>query len=280
VRSDRLVNIWIAPNGDLSRIKQITSGAGRQDGLGVLVWTPDGKIVYLSNAGGAPHVWMMEADGTGQKQLSFNNVANMHPAVSPDGKHIVWIASPKGVRNIWRMDSDGGNPKQLTNGDGEWNPKYSPDGKWLVYGTMGNLLWKVPVDGGSPVQLTGGRSWLPSISPDGKMIAFNLLDDAIGQWKIAIMPFAGGPPIKVLDILGGNYRRINWTPDSRAVAFPIYRDGVSNIWAQPLEGGPPRQLTHFRDGLIFDFAWSRDGKQLALSRGLINSDVMLIKNFK
>jgi Tol biopolymer transport system component len=136
------------------------------------------------------------------------------------------------------------------------------------------------VDGGASVQLTSGLSWHPSISPDGKLIAFNLLDEAIGQWKIAIMPFAGGPPIKDYDIAGGNNRRIIWTPDGRSVAFPIHRDGVSNIWAQPLEGGLPKQLTNFRDGLIFDFAWSRDGKQLALSRALINSDVALIQNFK
>jgi Tol biopolymer transport system component len=280
VRSDRLVNIWIAPNGDASRARQITTGAGRQDGLGGLAWTPDGKIVYISTAGGPPHVWIMEADGTGNKQLSSNDIANMHSTVSPDGRRIAWIASPKGVRNVWQMDIDGGNPRQLTNGDGEWNPRYSPDGKWLVYTALPNSLWKVPLDGGSPTRLTNGRSWQPSISPDGDLIAFNLLDEASGQWKIAIMRFEGGLPIKVFDNLGGNYRRIVWTPDARAVAFTVYRDGVANIWAQPLEGGPPRRLTNFRDGLIFDFAWSRDGKQLALSRALINSDVALIQNFK
>jgi len=48
------------------------------------------------------------------------------------------------------------------------------------------------------------------------------------------------------------------------VAYPVYRDGVSNIWAQPFDGGPAKQLTHFRDGVIFDFAWSRDGKTTRL----------------
>lgn len=281
VRSDRLVNIWVAPNGDVSRARQITFGAGRQDGLGGLAWTPDGKIVYVSNAGGAPHIWLMEADGTGNKQLSTNDIMNINSTVSPDGKHIVWIASPKGVRNIWQMDIDGGNPKQLSHGAGEWNPKYSPDGKWLIYAGLGNSLWKMPLAGGAAaVQLTSGRSWLPTISPDGRLIAFNLLDEAVGQWKIAVMPFAGGPPNKVFGFLGGNFRRINWTPNGQELAFTIYRNGVSNIWAQPLEGGLPRQLTDFRDGLLFDFAWSQDGKQLALSRGLINSDVVLIKHFR
>jgi Tol biopolymer transport system component len=279
VQSDRLVNIWIAPGGDASRVKQLTSGAGRADGEAGLAWTPDGKIVYRSKAGGGPNVWIMEADGTGNKQLTFNDHAKFNPAVSPDGRNIVWSASPAGARHIWRMDIDGGNPKQLTNSSGEWYPQYSPDGKWLVYRSA-HYLSKIPAEGGKPVQLTSKVSSRPFISPDGKLIAFNLLDDGSVQCKIAVMPFEGGAPIKVFEIPGGYNRPVIWTSDGGAVAYPVYRDGVSNIWAQPLDGGPPRQLTHFRDGLIFDFAWSRDGKQLALSRGVINSDVVLISNFR
>jgi Tol biopolymer transport system component len=277
VQVDRLINIWIVPDGDVSRAKQLTSGVGRMDGQEGLAWTPDGKIVFCSKAGGDLPVWIMEADGTGNKQLTFNNTANIQPAVSPDGRYIV--RSTGSPRNIWRMDIDGGNLKQLTNGVGEWCPQYSPDGKWLIY-VSAEKLWKLPLDGGTPVQLSEARSFLPSISPDGKLIAFNLWDEASGQWKIAIMPFEGGPPIKVFNILGGTFRRPIWTPDGRAVAYPIYRGGATNIWAQPLDGGPPKQLTDFRDGLIFNFAWSRDGKQLALSRGIINSDVVLISNFR
>jgi Tol biopolymer transport system component len=135
-------------------------------------------------------------------------------------------------------------------------------------------------DGGTPVPLTSRASSSPTFSPDGKLIAFNLMDEGSVQCKIAVMPFEGGPPIKVFDIPGGFFRPIGWTPDGRAVAYPVYRGGVSNIWAQPLDGGPPKQLTYFREGQIFDFAWSRDGKQLALSRGLINSDVVLINNLR
>src|SRR5262245_32586143 len=279
VQSDRLVNIWIVLGGDASRVKQLTSGAGRADGEKGLAWTPDGKIIYRSIAGGAPNVWIMEADGTGNKQFSFNDPATFNPSASPDGRYIVWSASPAGARHIWRMDSDGGNPKQLTNGSGEWEPQYSPDGKWLVYRSAGRL-WKMTADGETPAQLTSRRSGRPSISPDGKLIAFNLLDESDVQCKIAVMPFEGGSPIKVFEIPGGVFRPLMWTPDGRAVAYPVYRGGGANIWAQPFDGSAPKQLTDFRDGIIFDFAWSRDGKQLALSRGLINSDVVLISNFR
>ena len=50
--------------------------------------------------------------------------------------------------------------------------------------------------------------------------------------------------------------------------------------ADRLDGGQPKQLTEFKDQRIFNFAWSRDGKQLALARGVVNSDVVLLSGFK
>ncbi|MGA9964456.1 MAG: hypothetical protein WBQ10_04565 [Terriglobales bacterium] len=47
-----------------------------------------------------------------------------------------------------------------------------------------------------------------------------------------------------------------------------------------MDGRTPKQMTNFTDGSIFSFASSRDGKQLFLARGAINSDVVLINNVK
>lgn len=58
------------------------------------------------------------------------------------------------------------------------------------------------------------------------------------------------------------------------------RGGVSNIWTQPVSGGAPAQLTNFKTDRIFNFAWSRDGKRLALAQGWVSSDVALIQNFR
>ena len=73
---------------------------------------------------------------------------------------------------------------------------------------------------------------------------------------------------------------IRWTPDGRALAYIDTKNGVSNIFAQPLDGGAPKQLTDFKADRIFYFGYSRDGKQLALSRGTQRSDVVLFSNFK
>jgi serine/threonine protein kinase len=68
--------------------------------------------------------------------------------------------------------------------------------------------------------------------------------------------------------------------DGRAIIYFVTRNGVSNLWAQPVDGAAPKQLTNFPSDRIFWFDFSRDGKQLALSRGTMTSDVVLISNFK
>jgi len=56
--------------------------------------------------------------------------------------------------------------------------------------------------------------------------------------------------------------------------------GVANIWRQPIAGGPPRKVPDFTQDQIFRFAYSHDGKQLALARGTQSSDVVMISNLK
>jgi Tol biopolymer transport system component len=67
-----------------------------------------------------------------------------------------------------------------------------------------------------------------------------------------------------------------FTPDGRAVAYPILENGISNIWVQPLDGSSGRQITNFKSGTFRSFSWSPDGKSLALIRDVSQSDVVLL----
>jgi Tol biopolymer transport system component len=73
---------------------------------------------------------------------------------------------------------------------------------------------------------------------------------------------------------------MRWSPDGRALTYVVNRGGASNIWSLPVDGGPPQQLTDFKAEGIISFAWSRDGKQLAMVRGTMTNDVVLIKDFR
>ena len=72
---------------------------------------------------------------------------------------------------------------------------------------------------------------------------------------------------------------LKWMPDSRAVAY--IDTTLANLWGLPIDGKAPYQLTHFTDGrTITDFAWSRDGKRLAISRSVSTNDIVLFKGLR
>ncbi|MDQ3254953.1 MAG: DPP IV N-terminal domain-containing protein, partial [Acidobacteriota bacterium] len=280
VKSEAEASIWIAPMGDASRARPVTSGSGKADGGPA--WTPDGRIVYGSNAGGEQNIWMTGADGGNPKQLTSNARINQGPTVSPDGRSIVFMSDRSGTPHLWRMNIDGSDQRQLTNGrSGEQNPQFSPDGRWLVYRTaLGKpTVWKIPADGGEPVQLTDKFSRSPTVSPDGKLVAYFYSDENT-SYRIAVAPLEGSEPLKTFAVPANLSTQLRWTPDGRALAYIDTKNGVSNIFAQPLDGGKPVQLTDFKADRIVSFAYSRDGKQLALSRGTQKSDVVLFSNFK
>ena len=66
-----------------------------------------------------------------------------------------------------------------------------------------------------------------------------------------------------------------WTPDGHALTYINTINGVSNIWSLSIDGSAPKQLTDFKTDQIFWFDFSRDGKQLAVSRGFQTSEVIL-----
>jgi Tol biopolymer transport system component len=282
VQSNRISNIWYMPNADTSRAVQIKSGGNNGDGTDGLSLAPDGRVVYYSRASGADDIWVMNGDGTNQKQLTADSGANYDFKVTPDGRYIVFTSERTGGMNLWRMDLDGGNQKQLTSGNSDFGASISPDSQWVIYGSdrSGNpTIWKVSIDGGDSVQLTEYAAENPEISPDGKFIVCNYRVETNSPWRNAIIQIDGGKPIKVFD-LPHTEQDIRWSPDGRAINYVNLRNGVANIWSYPLDGSPSKQLTDFKTEQIYNFKWSPDGKNLVLARGTTTSDVVMIRGFR
>lgn len=284
IKRETTSHIWLAPHGDASRAKQLTTGMGREDGSPAVNWTPGGRIIYDSTASGGRHIWIMNNDGSDQRQLTYGDYDDQGGRVSHDGRYIVFTSNRTGTYHVYRMDIDGNNLKQLTNGPGEIGPSFSPDGLWVICNSQNYRSWKVPVDGGGLVQLTND-SWASGMSPDGKLVAYVRPSKAGPvHWKISITPFEGGPSLKTFDVTSDSRPTARWTPDGAVIIYNLSHggvlSGVTNLWSQSIEGGPAEQLTNFNSGTFFAFDWSPDGKQLAYGRGFVSSDVVLISNFR
>jgi Tol biopolymer transport system component/DNA-binding winged helix-turn-helix (wHTH) protein len=294
-RQQRIVTrLWLMPNGDMKGAKQLTFGERTLDGYVGLAWTPDGRIVFSSFAGHNTDLYLINADGGNRIQLTSNaGQDNTHPSVSPDGRYIVFTSNRTGTRQIWRMNIDGRNQKQLTFGDGQSDiaqfAALSTDGAdvfYLRHGGQPAAIWRVSIEGGTPIQVSRLTSAttesLLSISPDGKWLASRHVSaqpEGTGEerrLRISILPTEGGAEPKLFDLPIGR-TIIQWSADSTAFDYAGGPFNSSSLWRQPLAGGEPQKLCEFPDR-IFDLAWSRDKKNLVVSRGRQQGDAILITN--
>ena len=121
------------PNG---AVRQLTKTAWYE---GSPSWSPDRtKIVYVSARNGDADIYVMNADGTGQRRLagSKQGPQDQYPAWSPDGKLIAFASNRTGEEDIYVMRADGTGLRQLTK-NAIWiedqQPRFSPDGRFIVF---------------------------------------------------------------------------------------------------------------------------------------------------
>ena len=272
-------DIWIAPDGDARRARAVTSRKGVQDRG--CEWTPDGHVVFTSNVGGGNRLWLMNADGTGQKPLTDAGDLAGEAQVSPDGRYIFFTSRRSMTRQVWRMDIDGSHQKQLTEGAGVPHFSLTPDGGWVIYNLWTPGIWKVSVEGGAPIKVSDAIARGPAVSPDGKLLAYYDEDEHTKRKRLVVVSFGDGAPLKTLDVpVTASEDVWRWSPDSRALIYTDTLGSVSNLWRLPLDGARPTQISDFKSDTIRYFSYSRDGRQLALSRGNITRDAVLISDEK
>jgi Tol biopolymer transport system component len=115
----------------------------------------------------------------------------------------------------------------------------------------------------------------PKVSPDGKTIACEYWVESY-QSSLSIIPIDGGEPIKSFVPKPGDWQ---WGTDSRSLILVDHTAGFSNLFRASMANHSRKPLTNFKSDRIFAYAFSNDGKKIAMLRGSQSSDLVMLSNF-
>ena len=186
-----------------------------------------GLIAFHQYQNDVGHIWVMNPDGSGKKQITSNATNDVQPVWSPDGRQIAFTraqgAVPGSTYDVWVMNADGTNQRRVTSGGHDASATWSPDGNWLTFDAIRD----------------GQQFDVYAINVNGS-----------GERNITNSPANDTFPM--------------WSPDGSAILFESDRDGNTDIWAMNADGASPRNLTNRTD---FNFRpdWSPDGAKIAFS---------------
>jgi TolB protein len=191
------------------------------------------------------HVFVMNVDGTGVRQLTSGAGADYNPSWSPDDRRIAFARSAGGQSDIYVVPVDGGaKPQDLTRNSpaDERGPAWSPDGTRIAYERDGSIA-VMRADGTSSRTLTtSGTGVSPAWSPDGRRLAFAGRASDADDWEIYVMS-ANGTGMRSLAPDPAIDLDPVWSPDGGSIAFTSTRGTNYDIFVMSADGTGVRQLT-------------------------------------
>jgi eukaryotic-like serine/threonine-protein kinase len=268
------VSLGPAQSPDTSRLLSLSSR------LPISRWalTSNGRLVFPQGG----EIRAVDARGTENVLLSDKPHIPDQVAECGGGRYIVYRAAGKAAKtaeNLWRMNIDGSNSTQLTFGHNETDVQCSADDKWVYFvDAADNFLPKrVSVEGGTPETVFDFALTGSALSADGKTLATLGGGDFDHKLMLKLVS-TEDKKVTYHDIAQRAFWPLAFTRDNKAVVYVVKEKGVDNLWMQPLDSSPSRQLTHFTSERIVQFAYSPDGSQLALERGHLETDAVLLRD--
>jgi Tol biopolymer transport system component len=257
-------------------------------------WAADGALLTSDLS----RLVRTDANGKSPTALTSDPTAAILAISSCGPNYIVFPWAFHGGSNgtgIWRVNADGSHPTQLTDGgDDGWSSSSacSGDHNWVFFFREVTNIWRVALDGSGKAEIVPGSA-VPhafqagrgmGISPDGKTLAYLVefvnVESGMGTPKIALLDISTSNPPRLIAVNPHIAAGPRFTPDGKAVAYPVRENGVDNIWVEPIDGSTGHPITKFDSEQILSFHWSPDGKNLGILRGHTDSDVVLLQESK
>jgi len=247
-------------------------------------FTASGKILYSTSTNGQRDVFVMNADGTQQRQLTYNSFDDFHSRASRDEKYIFFTSNRSGDAQVWRMNSDGSGQIQITQKEGGFPLFVMPDGKTLFYwSALNRNLWKVSVDGGDETLFFDKRIFAQAFSADGKNFAYFYQDkEQNNAFKIAVMSVETKQIINSFNQFDETPVpvQIAWAPDGKSIFYAAAAESRLALWQQQLNDKTPQKIADLGSKEIMDFSLSPAGDKFVLVSGEWKRYASLLKGFK
>jgi Tol biopolymer transport system component len=287
--------VFNAPGGitvvsvDGSGRRNLTSG-GRS------AWSPDGQKIAFDRFDGFPPQWrpadgapdsdiyVMNADGSGKKNLTRSPKPDEGPAWSPDGQKIAFQrvvgvipcstgGCGRAESDIYVMNADGSGQRRLTRNEAtDSDPSWSPDGTKIAFrrvvgvvrcgprgcGPAESDIFVMNADGSGERNLTRNdpsyamdADW----SPDGRRIVFRTTRH--GKWELYVMNADGSGQRRLTRTPAANESRPSWSADGRKIAFTREVGSNFELYVMNADGSGQRRLTPNSPVVRWvAFAWS------------------------
>jgi len=279
-------SLWPLILAGLAALLLVACGGGGDSSI-----VPPGRIAFVSDRDGNQEIYIMDADGSGQVNLTQNPAPDEDPWWSPDGSRIGFKSMRGGQSDLWTMSADGNDVKRVTNdGAVDGQLRWSPDGKSIAYYSFAQqdqgYLWLANADGSDP------KAVLKSIHParpdqqcaggfpggwfaDGQRILYR------GSWgegsalQICSVKSDGSELHAIYSEKGALATYPALSPDGSRIAFVTNRDRNDEIYVMDADGGNLQRVTD--DGAPDEWpSWSPDGQWIVFASQRDGNDEIFI----
>jgi serine/threonine-protein kinase len=205
--------------------------------------SPDGKKLAVVRKIDAQTIdlWIKQLDRGPSIKLTEGG-SNVFPTWTPDGQSVTFASNSAGFHDLWTKRADGSSQAKLQFSEKRnvFGPRWSPDGRWLIFQTganepgMGDIIGVRPGSDTTPVPLVATRftEVAPVLSPDGRWLAYT--SNESGRYEIYVVPFPSTGSAKwAVSTRGGTEPQ--WSHSGREL---FYRDRSGNLVAARIRSAP------------------------------------------
>jgi TolB protein len=211
-----------------------------------------GRIVFTCTRKEINQICLINADGTGFRQLTNVTTNAYYPAISPDGESLVYAENKYDNFDLYLLVLSNSKLFQLTSNIGNsFSPDFSPDGKQILFVNKAadgpSSLWVMGRTGENPHLIYAGPNTIVGAawSRDGKRIAFAMAVNLLFAYEIFLFDVQNpdAQPHQISHGLQGIGGSIDWSRDGTNLLIYAGPVGAREIYRLDVSTGEATQMT-------------------------------------